>query len=146
MSTEENKALMRRWYGMEDFKGIQKDEIEKTLRKVAAEIFAPEWIAHSSQGDMPYEAFIQYNIAFMSSFPDFNCTIESQVAEGDKVVTLLTMRGTHLGPLRGMPPTGKKIEVGGVSIGRFADGKAVEGWLFSDSLGMMQQLGVIPKQ
>lgn len=146
MSIEENKALMRRWYVMEDFKGIPKTEIEKTLRKVVAEIFAPGWIAHLSQGDMPYEAFIQYNIAFLNSFPDFNCTIEDQIAEGDKVVTRLTMRCTHLGPFRGMPPTGKKIEIGGVSIGRFADGKAVEGWLFSDSLGMMQQLGAIPKQ
>ena len=63
-----------------------------------------------------------------------------------KVVTRLTMRGTNLGPFRGMPPTGKKVEISGVSIGRFAGGKAIEGWLFSDSLGMLQQLGVIPSK
>ncbi len=146
MSIEENKDLMRRWYEMDDFKGIKKDEMEKTLRKVVAEIFATDWIAHSPQGDMPYEAFIQHNVEVMNSFPDFNCTVEDQIAEGDKVVTRLTMRGTHLGPYRGMPPTGKKIEVGGVSIGRFADGKAVEGWLLTDTLGLLQQLGAIPKK
>lgn len=146
MAIEENKELMRRWYEMDDFKGKPQTEMENTTRTVVAEIFAPEWIAHSPQGDMPYEAFIQYNIAFMNSFPDFNCTIEDQIGEGDKVVTRLTMRGTHLGPFRGMPPTGKKVEIVGVSIGRFIDSKAVEGWLFSDSLGMMQQLGIIPKQ
>jgi steroid delta-isomerase-like uncharacterized protein len=146
MSVEENKELMRRWYEMDDFKGIGKDKMEKTLRKVVAEIFAPEWIAHSTQGDMTYEAFIQHNVAVMNAFPDFNCTVEEQIAEGDKVVIRLTMRGTHLGPYLGMPPTGKKIEVGGISIGRFADGKAIEGWLLTDTLGLMQQLGAIPKQ
>ena len=146
MSVDENKALMRRWYGMEDFKGVPKDEMESTLRNTAAEIFDSEWIAHSPQGDMSYEDFIQYNAVFLYSFPDFTCTIEDQIAEGDKVVTRLTMRGTHLGPYRGMPATGKKVEVAGVSIGRFARGKAIEGWLITDSLTLMQQLGLIPGQ
>ena len=56
------------------------------------------------------------------------------------------IRGTHLGMFRGIPATGKKIEMGGISIHRCAGGKIVEGWSFLDTLGMMQQLGVIPSQ
>jgi predicted ester cyclase len=146
MTVEENKELMRRWYEMDDFKGKPQAEIENTTRSVVAEIFSPVWIAHSPQADMPYEPFIQYNIAFMNAFPDFNCTVEDQIGDRDRVVTRLTMRGTNTGTFRGMPPTGKKIEISAVSVGRFAEGKAVEGWLFSDTIGMMQQLGIIPGQ
>lgn len=146
MSVEENKSLIRRWYEMEDFKGVPQANLENTLRETVAEIFSPEWIAHTSQGDMSYEAFSQYNLGFLASFPDFNCTVEDQVADGDKVATQLTMRGTHLGPYRGMPATGKKVEIAGVSIGKFSDGKAVEGWLVSDSLTLMQQLGIFPDE
>jgi len=66
------------------------------------------------------------------------------VAEGDKVATRWTMTGTHQGELMGIPPTGVRITVTGISMSRFADGKLAEGWNSYDILGMMQQLGVIP--
>jgi len=56
------------------------------------------------------------------------------------------MRGTHQGAFRGIAPTGKRITISGIEIDRIAGGKFVETWLISDALGMMQQLGVIPKQ
>ncbi|MFH1646219.1 MAG: ester cyclase [Chloroflexota bacterium] len=146
MSTEEMKALARRWWGMEDFKGVPETEIAETTRKVISEIFAKEWIAHSPDSDMTFERYIEYNAAYMTAFPDVKFTIEDMIAEGDKVAIRYTMRGTHKGPYRGMPATGKKIEVGGISIGRVAGGKFVEGWSCPDRLGMMQQLGVIPRQ
>ena len=81
---------------------------------------------------------------FRSAFPDFHVTIEDQIAEGDRVATRWTMRGTHEGEFRGISPTGKQITVTGIGIFRFSDGKVVESWDNFDQLGMMRQLGVIP--
>ena len=54
------------------------------------------------------------------------------------------MRGTHTGEFQGIPPTGKQVTMGGISINRFAEGKLAEHWSQFDSLGLMQQLGVVP--
>ena len=54
--------------------------------------------------------------------------------------------GTHKGDFLGIPATGKKIEMGGMLACRFVGGKFAELWVFTDRLGMMQQLGIIPKQ
>ena len=81
---------------------------------------------------------------YRSAFPDMQLTIEDQIAEGDKVVTRWTARGTHQGELMGIPPTGKQATVTGITVGRVANGKFVESWSNFDALGMMQQLGVVP--
>ena len=66
------------------------------------------------------------------------------IAESDRVVYRWMMSGTHLGPMRGIPPTGKPIAMTGITIMRIVEGKIVEGWHQYDALGMMQQLGMIP--
>jgi predicted ester cyclase len=66
------------------------------------------------------------------------------VAEGDKVAARLTGRGTHKGEFNDIAPTGKQVTVTAFVIFRFAGGKCIESWANIDSLGMMQQLGVIP--
>ena len=65
---------------------------------------------------------------FLAAFPDTSYTIEQQVAEGDLVVTRWTARGTHEGELMGIPATQKSVEVTGIAIDRFSDGKIVESW------------------
>jgi steroid delta-isomerase-like uncharacterized protein len=81
---------------------------------------------------------------FRSAFPDARFTVEDMVAEGDRVAARLTMRGTHLGSLNGIPATGRSVVVSGMSIERITDGRIVEGWNENDALGMMGQLGVLP--
>ncbi len=81
---------------------------------------------------------------FRAAFPDARFTIEDLVAEGDRVAARLTMRGTHLGPLNGVPPTGRPVVVSGMSIERVIDGRIVEGWNENDALGLLQQLGMLP--
>jgi predicted ester cyclase len=66
------------------------------------------------------------------------------IAEGDKVVTRLTAYGTHVGEMFGIPPTGNKLTMTAVAIHRIADGKIVEHWSDKDTLGFMQQIGVLP--
>jgi predicted ester cyclase len=77
----------------------------------------------------------------LAAFPDFHLTIEDQIAEGDKVVTRVTFRGTHLGEYRGIAPTGRQVVYGGIAVDRIADGRVVEGWHQADQLGLLRQLG-----
>ena len=86
----------------------------------------------------------QYVSMYRSAFPDLQQTIEDQIAEGEKVATRLTGRGTHQGELMGIPPTGNRVEAPGIVINRISGGKIAESWANYDAMGMMQQLGVIP--
>jgi len=71
-------------------------------------------------------------------------TNEDLIAEGDRVVSRFTIRGTHKGVLMGIAPTNKPVTVTGIVIYRIVDGKVVEQWENINFLGMMQQLGVFP--
>jgi len=83
----------------------------------------------------------------LSAFPDAQVTVEDMIAEGDKVVTRYTIRGTHQGETEDFgPPTGKQVELKGITIHRFEDGQIVEEWEAYDNLSMLKQLGLAPEQ
>ena len=77
-------------------------------------------------------------------FPDFHMTIEDIMAEGNKVVNRVSMRGTHQGEFFGHPPTGKPVLNGGISIYTIRDGKIVTMANESNMLLLYQQLGITP--
>jgi steroid delta-isomerase-like uncharacterized protein len=81
---------------------------------------------------------------YRSAFPDLRFTIEDLIADADTVAIRWSSRGTHNGWLDQIPPTGKPVNVTGVSIARFENGKMIEGWISWDALGMLQQIGVVP--
>jgi steroid delta-isomerase-like uncharacterized protein len=81
---------------------------------------------------------------FYDAFPDVHHTIDDMIVEGDKIVVRFTYTGTHKGEIVGIPPTNKKVTVSGIDIFRFSGDKRVEGWERFDTLGLMQQLGVVP--
>lgn len=81
---------------------------------------------------------------YRSAYPDTHFTVEDQIAEGDKVVTRWTGRGTHQGELMGVAPTGNEVTVRGIEIDRIVGGRIEETWVNYDTSGMMQQLGVVP--
>ena len=136
MSTEDNKVLHRRF--------LEEVMNQRNLALVD-ELCVPDMVLHNAsttiQGREPYK---QYLSMILAGGSDLHVTIEDQIAEGDKVVTRYTTRGTHQEPFMGIPPTGKHITVTGIAITRFANGKAVEEWANADWLGLLQQLGVIP--
>jgi steroid delta-isomerase-like uncharacterized protein len=135
--SEENKAIARRIF----------EEVWKGKLDVADEILEANdvAVAHGLGVELPPgEGFKQFVSIYRSAFPDVHFTIEDQIAEGDKVVTRWTARGTHKGELMGIPATGKQVVVTGISINHFVGGKSVEAWNNWDGLGMMQQLGVVP--
>jgi steroid delta-isomerase-like uncharacterized protein len=137
--SEENKSLVRRSFE-EVFNQGNLDAIE--------EIFAPDYVLHdptSPEEIRGTEGMRQYVSMYRTAFPDLQQTIEDQIAEGEKVATRLTGRGTHQGDLMGIPPTGNRVEAPGIVINRISGGKIAESWANYDAMGMMQQLGVIPQ-
>jgi predicted ester cyclase len=81
---------------------------------------------------------------FHGAFSEIEWECDDLIAEGDKVVARTTFRGKHSGDFFGIPPTGKRVEMPGVHIGRIKDGKVIEHWGSNDDLGLMRQLGVVP--
>jgi steroid delta-isomerase-like uncharacterized protein len=81
---------------------------------------------------------------FIKGYPDLNCKINFMVADSDCVTTQYTCTGTNSGSAMGMPATNKKINVDGVDIVRFKNGKASEHWGYMDEMKMMTQLGMMP--
>ena len=136
-STEANKASMRRFY----------DEVfNKKNRAAIDEFIDPQQVDHAAPPGTPggLEGAKHTVTMYLTAFPDLHFTVEDLIAEGDKVVARLTTRGTQQGVFMGIPPTGKHVTVTGIDINRLAGGKSVEHWLNMDTLGLLQQLGVIP--
>ena len=86
----------------------------------------------------------QYMSALCDAIPDSHITIEDMVVEGNKVAVRYTLTGTHKGEFMGIPATNKKVIIWILEIDHFAGAKVVEGWGRFDTLGFMQQLGVVP--
>lgn len=80
---------------------------------------------------------------FLSAFPDIHTTIDEQLAEGDRVLTRWTNRGTHLGTYCGAAPTGRQIEYSGMSIDRIEGGLVVANLGQADLLGLLEQIGAV---
>lgn len=137
MSTEENKALVRR---------VLEEVVNKKNLAAIDQLAAPNFVGHFTSFPPVQDAGMlkQVNSIVLTAFPDIVLTVEDLIAEGDKVAARLTFRGRHTGELMGIPPTGKQIMMSALHIWRFEGGKLVEAWVNSDDLGMMQQLGVVP--
>ena len=136
MSTESNKAAVRRF----------RDALNAGDLDGAVAVFAPNAIVHVSGAPDPLtlEGFKEFGRAMLSAFPGGMSTVEDVIAEGNKVVTRITYRGTHTGDMMGIPSTGKSVTVSETIIDQFGDGKIIESWRLFDQMAMMRQLGVIP--
>ena len=137
MSTEQNAMLARHLF----------EEVwnSKNLA-VLDELVASNFVFHNSvQTLYGPEGFKQFAKMYHTAFPEAHFTIEDTIAEGDMVTLRWTARGTHDGELLGIPPTGKQVTVSGITITLISHGKSVESWGEFDALGMLQQIGVIPK-
>ncbi|MBA3716105.1 MAG: ester cyclase [Pyrinomonadaceae bacterium] len=132
----ENSELIQRWF----------DEVWNKGRSEAVdEMFAADGIAHGL-GEAGVDvrgpaAFKPYFEKLRGAFPDFELTVEDTISEGDKVAARWTARMTHGGDHLGLPATGNRVEVSGMSIIRVRDGQIIEGWNNWDVMGMMQQIG-----
>jgi serine phosphatase RsbU (regulator of sigma subunit) len=130
---EQNKASFRRYL---------EEAWNQSNLEVVDEIF-DRYLSHQPDGSVlergpeDVKRFIK---EFRSAFPDLRISPDDQIAEGDKVVSHGTIRGTHQGEFRGMAPTGEEREIKGMAIFRFSsDGKVVESWDSYDQLSLMRQ-------
>ena len=144
MSTDDNKALLRRAY---------LDGFNNRDMSIVDEVFAPDYVGHfpgqpPSHGIEPLKSVLG---AFFSAFPDIVFAIEDLLAEGDKVVLRWSAQGTHLGTWRGFPPSGEGIPATGrtvtfhaTDIYRIAGGKVVEEWNTLEQVDVLEQIEDIP--
>ena len=105
---------------------------------------AVDYINHSEYVEDGREANRDFWSTFFTAFPDIEATMDDLVVAGDRVVGRFTYRGTHAGPLYGVPPTGNAIEMRSIDIWRTHNGEFVE---HSDELNLLdvfQQIGMIP--
>jgi steroid delta-isomerase-like uncharacterized protein len=119
-------------------------------RNLAAidELLSPDYIGHDPTQPEPIRGpagFREWVGVYLEAFPDGRVTIDEQIAEGDRVATRWTGRGTQTGELMGIAPTGKQVTVSGLTLSRFTGGKIVEEWEIYDALGMLVQLGAVPE-
>lgn len=136
MSIEQNKAVNYRIF--EEIWG------ERNFALVD-ELIDADYVQHGD-GTNEYkgrEDFRQFIKSFIDGFPDLSVKLEDVIAEGDKVVSRVTISGTHQGNFKRIAPTGKEFVIAGIFIIRYAGGKAIEAWLVKDQLLMMLQMGVI---
>jgi len=87
------------------------------------------------------EQFAEGVVAWRAHFPDFRVSVDELFSCRDVVVTRVQYRGTHGGDFRNVPATGRSIDVSGIDVFRFRDGKVVEHWHEADHLEMFRQLG-----
>lgn len=140
MSIEQNKATARRWFT---------DIIARGQMAVADEIIAANHVIHDPHappGGWPNgpEGLKMVAGVFGGAFEDWHITVDDQIGEDDKVVSRWTARAVHTGPLPGLLPTGRTVQVTGANIARFVDGKIAESWFNFDMLTLLQQVGAIP--
>ena len=110
------------------------------------DMLAPDVVDHAaSEGEAGREGVRQVLDTIRRAFPDHHYTVEDVVSEGDKFAVRLTASGTHLGDFFGIPPTGRHATWTETRIVRLVDGKVVDHWANTDSLGMLRQLGVLPE-
>lgn len=110
------------------------------------DVVAPNAVDHDpAPGQAPGPAgYRQFFTELRTAFPDLKVNVEHMVADEDNVAFAYTVSGTQQGMFMGFAPTGKRMQVRGMQISKFADGKMVERWGSSDQLGMLQQLGLPP--
>jgi steroid delta-isomerase-like uncharacterized protein len=141
MSIDDNKAVVRRW-----FDEVVSHGNMSSLDAICAQCH-PQFavvrgvVEPAPQGIPGLKGLVT---SLRTAFPDLNAKVDEQIAEGDKVVSRVTMSGTHQGEFMGMPPTGRSFTIAGVSIWEVRGGQLISEWVNWDSMGMMKQLGVVP--
>jgi steroid delta-isomerase-like uncharacterized protein len=137
--SEQNKALIRRWF----------EEVwNKGRADAIAELFADDGVAHGLSDDAANPlrgpaGFLPFHAQFREAFPNIEIVVEDQIAEGDMVATRCSVRGKHTGHSLGFAATQAPVEFTGVTITRIKDGKIAEAWNNFDFMKMYKQLGAI---
>ncbi|HTR12568.1 MAG TPA: ester cyclase [Roseiarcus sp.] len=113
-----------------------------------ANLFAEEYVNHQVSaaapppppGVTPKATTIAFFAARLKAMPDLKVTVETSLADGDKIAASFAYEGTHTGPYYGFDPTGKRLFFTSCDIFRIADSKIVEHWGMGDIAGIVAQV------
>src|SRR5258708_37130026 len=134
MSTDDNKALVQRFY----------EEVINQRNLAALDQFvSPNAVNHTVPSGLP-QGPSQFLSLHLNAFPDIKATVEDLLADGDKVVALVSLRGTQQGAFRDVSPTGKPITVMAINIFRIVNGKMARHWGLSARPTALRTLAVLP--
>ena len=137
--SDQNRALVRRFI---------EEVFNQGRLSVAEELLAPDYVHHDpatgerGSGIGGLEHLVGF---YRQAFPDFQISLEDQMAAEDRVVERWSGRGTHRGSLSGVAATGRTISAQGISIHRIANGRIAETWTCFDSASILRQIGAIPE-
>jgi steroid delta-isomerase-like uncharacterized protein len=135
MSDEDNMASVRRFFDLANDGNFD----------AVGDLIAPGFQLHFD-GMPVFDGLgaTEFFRGFFAAFPGIHHEILDQFAADDRVATRIQVTGVQNGDFMGMPPTGRQVSISAINIHRFDGGRIAEQWINSDSLGMMQQLGMIP--
>jgi len=134
---EQNKALAKRAF----------EELLSGGRfELAEQLYAKDFVNHGLHRDIGLGEDQAALKGWHQAFSDISIVPEKLIAEGDLVTVYWIARGTNTGTGNGLPATGKKAEMAGITIWRIVNGKIKEEWSAFDQLSLMQQLGLLPAQ
>src|ERR1043166_9628638 len=132
---EQNKALAKRAF---------EELLSKGKFELAEQLYAKDFVNHGIHRNASLEEDQAALKGWHQAFPDLAIVPEKLIAEDDLVTIYWIARGTNTGTGNGLPATGKKAELAGITIWRIVAGKIKEEWSAFDQLSMMQQLGLLP--
>ena len=137
MSTDDNKALLKKFYA---------DVFEKGNPDAAVNYIAKDAVDHQGMPGQKagLEGIIEFFKLMHAAYPELKVTVDDMIAEGDKVVATMTMKGVNKGPFMGTPASNKEITMKFIDIVKFKDGKMTEHWGYGNDMEVMAQMGMVP--
>ena len=132
---DQNKATAKRAF---------EEILSRGRYELTERLYARDFINHGIHSNSSLEEDQAALKGWHAAFPDVVIVPEKLIAEDDLVTIYWIARGTNTGTGNGLPATGKKAELAGITIWRIVDGKIKEEWSAFDQLSMMKQLGLIP--
>jgi len=137
-SSDENRAIMMRYF----YEGANKGNLS-----IIDEVFDTNYVHHDPANIDAIGGLddVRHHITTLRhAFPDLEFHVVDEIADENNIVVRWTVSGTHTGDYFGIPPTGKKFNITGMNHWKLANGKAIEGWVSRDDMGLMRQLGLMP--
>ena len=135
-AAEQNRTAARQWI---DAFNARDDDGEAAARTA-------DYIAHAPDSIQPEpldsDAWVEFLGVFLEGFPDLHIEVLGSSADYGMVAQRFVFTGTHTGSFRGLPPTNRKIHLGGMEINRMVDGKVAEHWFQLDAVTLFEQLGL----
>jgi predicted ester cyclase len=136
VSAEHNRTVARRWI---DAFNARDDAAEAASRTTDYIAHPPESIQTAT---LDGDAWVEFLGVFLEGFPDLHLEVQGSAADEGMTAQHILFTGTHTGPFRGLPPTGRRVLFSGLEINRMVDGKVAEHWFQLDSVTLFEQLGL----